>query len=297
MEIDKAIIDKVLDNTASPEEAKLIANWFTTDEGQAYLSQRIADESISMGETEIDNWTDGNIPTERMRERFLKEVKAPVRQWKIWKIAAVIIPFLLLTSALTFIANRTGILSKTQYAEIVVPCGERMQVILQDGTTVELNSATKLRYPKRFGLFSRKVELSGEAYFNVAKESQRPFTVQTNHLNIEVTGTQFNVKAYPDDNRIFVSLDEGGVLLKDAVNNQYPLVPGEIAIYDWQSGKCGISRLDDPDNIKSWRTNSLNFYRIPLRDIIKVMERQYDTRFIVNDSTLLDSKYTLSTSK
>ncbi|NDV84022.1 FecR family protein [Bacteroides sp. 51] len=297
MKPDKNIIDKVLNNTASPDEAKQIANWFATDEGQAYLSHRLASESAEIGEEEIDEWTKGSIPTDRMQKRFLEQIKPRHQSWKIWKAVAVIIPFLLLSTALGFLADKTGIFSETQYVEIVVPYGERMQVILQDGTTVELNSATTLRYPKQFGLFSRKVELYGEGYFKVEKETSRPFSVETKHLKIAVTGTQFNVKAYPEDSRIFVTLDEGGVLLKGAGDKEYHLIPGEMAVYDWQSGKCGINRPEDIDSVKAWRTNSLNFYMAPLRDIIKVMERQYDTRFIINDSTLLDSKYTLSTSK
>lgn len=297
MEINKDIIDKVLDNAASPDETKMVIYWLATNEGQEYLSQRLTAESMQMGEEEIAEWTNGNIPTEQMRERFLGQIKHRDRQWKWWQITAVLIPFLLLSTIVTFLADKAGVFSETQYAEIVVPCGERMQVVLQDGTVVELNSATTLRYPKKFGLFSRRVEIYGEGYFIVSKEKGRPFIVRTKDLEVRVTGTQFNVKAYPKDTHIFVTLDEGKVLLKGARNKEYPLIPGESAVYDCHSGRCEIVHPADPDGVKAWRTNSLNFYMIPLRDIIKVMERQYDTRFIVNDSTLLDSKYTLSTSK
>lgn len=297
MEIDKEIVGRVLDNSASPEETQMVFDWFATDDGQEYLSQRLTKETMLMGDKEIEEWTGGNIPTERMKKRFLNRIKPRVQPWKWWKIAAVLVPFLLLSSAVAFLADKAGIFTETQYAEIVVPCGERMQVVLQDGTAVELNSATTLRYPKKFGLFSRKVELYGEGYFVVTKDKGRPFTVQTKDLDVRVTGTQFNVKAYPADSRIFVALDEGGVLLKAEGNKEYQLTPGESATYDCRSGKCQITHPADLDGVKAWRTNSLNFYMIPLRDIIKVMERQYDTRFIVNDSTLLDSNYTLSTSK
>lgn len=87
------------------------------------------------------------------------------------------------------------------------------------------------------------------------------------------------------------------MLLKGMGDKVYPLKPGESAAYDCRSGKCDITRPIDLDGMKAWRTNSLNFYMVPLKDIIKVMERQYDTQFIINDSILLDSRYTLSTSK
>lgn len=159
MKMDKEMIDRVLDNSASSVESKATMDWFATEEGQEYLSQRITAESVLMGEREIEEWTGGNIPTERMRKRFLGQIKQHSRLWRWWQVAAVFIPFLLFGSTIVFLADKAGVFSDIQYAEIVVPCGERMQVVLQDGTNVELNSATTLRYPKKFGLFSRKVEL------------------------------------------------------------------------------------------------------------------------------------------
>lgn len=297
MNIDKEIIDKVLDNVASSDEVKAVYDWFSTNEGQEYLSQRLTDESMLMGKEETEKWTEGNIPTERMKTRFLENIRHHNRQRGWWKVAAVLIPFLLLGTAVTFLAERAGVFSRTQYAEITVPCGERMQVVLQDGSIVELNSATTLRYPTKFGLFGREVELYGEGYFTVAKEKGRPFTVHTKGLDVRVTGTQFNAKAYPEDTHIFVTLDEGGVLLKVQESKEYSLAPGETAVYDRRSGKCDITRPANREGVDAWRTNSLNFYMMPLREIIKVMERQYDTQFIISDSTLLESKYTLSTSK
>ena len=85
--------------------------------------------------------------------------------------------------------------------------------------------------------------------------------------------------------------------MKDTKNKEYPLVPGESAEYNRTSGICQITKPDDMSQISSWRSNSLNFYLTPLRDIIKVMERQYDIHFVVRDSTLLNNRFTLSTSK
>ena len=73
---------------------------------------------------------------------------------------------------------------------------EQIRVILQDGSIVHLNSDSRLRYPKQFGLFNRTVELWGEGYFNVAKDENRPFKVDLQGVEVRVTGTKFNVKAY-----------------------------------------------------------------------------------------------------
>lgn len=250
-----------------------------------------------MDEATLALWVDHPIPSKRMKTRFLSRIgtKRIVRPWI--QVAAVLLPFFLLMGGFTFVASRLGLFSAPEYAEFSVPAGEHLQVVLQDGTVVHLNSASRLRYPKTFGLFSRRVELSGEGFFTVAKEPRRPFVVDMNLLQVRVTGTRFNAKAYPSDSRIFVTLEEGGVSLEDSFHNAYPLIPGESAEYDKQLGVCTISKVNDIASITAWRTNSLNFYRTPLREILLTLERQYDARFVLTDTTLYREKFTLSTSK
>ncbi|MFK2189155.1 FecR family protein [Bacteroides fragilis] len=300
MKIDDAIIDKVLNNGASVEEAGLVAEWFATEEGSEFLSGRLESESARLIEERAREWLDHPVPEERMWERFIGQIKPEKKivSYRRGLIAtAVLIPFLFLSISLWFLADRTGVFSATEYAELKVPCGEQVQVVLQDGTVIQLNSDTRLRYPRKFGLFSRSVELWEEGFFVVAKDKKRPFIVDLKGVEVKVTGTKFNVKAYPSEPNVWVTLEEGGVLLKDIKNKEYPLVPGESAEYNRTSGICQITKPDDMSQISSWRSNSLNFYLTPLRDIIKVMERQYDVHFVVRDSILLNNRFTLSTSK
>lgn len=295
--MDQKIIDKVLSKTASPDEARQVAAWFATDEGQKYFSQRYDRESYFLNEKIITEWSDHEIPTERMKVRFFSLLKMRIRTFRFRVAAAVIIPFIFLAGAFTFVANRTGVFSSEEMAEIVVPYGEQVQVVLQDGTIVQLNSGSHLQYPKSFGLFSRKVKLAGEAYFSVAKETGRPFIVNLNEINVKVTGTHFNVKAYSEDEKIRVTLEEGSVNIADNDNNIYSLKVGQSAEYDKKSGICTISKVPDMSLYTSWRTKSLNFYRTPLRDIIKTLERQYEVKFNVNDSAILDYRFSILTSK
>jgi len=294
--MDPKIIDKVLSKNASPDEARQVAAWFATGEGQEYFSQRYDRESYLLNEKTITEWFDNEIPTERMRVRFISQLKMRVRTFRFRVAAAVIIPFLFIIGAFTFVANRSGVFSSEKMAEVVVPYGEQVQVILQDGTIVQLNSGSHLYYPKSFGLFSRNVALSGEGYFSVAKEHGRPFTVNLNEIKVKVTGTKFNVKAYADDNVISVSLEEGHVNIINK-NKVYPLDVGQNADYNKHSGTCTVSRVEDMSVHRAWRTKSLNFYRTPLRDIIKTLERQYEVQFSVKDSSLLNNRFSISTSK
>jgi ferric-dicitrate binding protein FerR (iron transport regulator) len=295
--MDSKIIDKVLSKNASPDEARQVAAWFATDEGQEYFSQRYDRESYLLNEKIITEWSDHEVPTERMKIRFISQLKTRIRTFRFRVAAAVIIPFIFLAGAFTFVANRTGVFSSEEMAEVTVPYGEQVQVVLQDGTIVQLNSGSRLQYPKSFGLFSRNVKLIGEGYFSVAKEIGRPFIVNLNEIKVKVTGTHFNVKAYSEDEKIRVALEEGSVNIADKRNIIYSLKVGQSAEYDKESGICTISKVPDMTLYTAWRTKSLNFYRTPLRDIIKTLERQYEVQFNVNDSAILDCRFSISTSK
>lgn len=297
MKIDIDIINRVLNNKASTDEAKLVNEWFTTDEGVAYLSHRLDQESTRLTDEFVDAWVDHPIPEKKMKNRFFKQIEQRRTLFYYRYVAAALIPFFLLSVVVVFLANQVGLLSPTVYADIKVPCGEQMQVVLQDGTTIQLNADTRLRYPKKFGLFNRTVELWGEGYFVVAKEHNRPFIVNLKEIEVKVTGTQFNIKAYPSDENISVTLDEGSVVLRDLKNKEYPLIPGETAEYNRKSGIYCLIKENNIEQILAWRSNNLNFYLTPLSEIIKVLERQYDVHFIVKDSTLLNSRFTLSTNK
>ena len=93
--------------------------------------------------------------------------------------------------------------------------GSRAQFTLSDGTAVTLNAGSKLKYDNRFGIKDRIVQLEGEGYFKVAKDTKRPFIVKTSHLNVMALGTAFNVKAYSDDKTIETTLVEGSVKIEE----------------------------------------------------------------------------------
>lgn len=297
MKIDPTIIDKYLDNKATSEECELAKEWLSTMEGQKYMASCFDRDVLNLDTEEAIGWLDHEVPTDRMKKRLMGNIQRKRDFRQLLKVAAIVIPFLLVAGGMLFFADRAGVFSEVEYATITVPNGSQMQVILQDGTSVQLNSTSKLRYPKTFGFFKREVELWGEAYFNVSKDKERPFIVDLKGVNIKVTGTQFNVKAYPSDPLVEVLLDEGSVFLEDKMNNNYPLMPGECADYNRSTGSCKISKPADKTIIVGWRSSALNFYRTPLREILKTLERQYEVNFEVTDQSLNEVRFTFSSSK
>ncbi len=295
--MDPRIIDKVLSRQATPDEARQVANWFTTEEGQTYLSTRIDREAHMMDEECLAEWMKKEIPSDRMKKELYRNIKFHTRKISIQTAVAVLIPLILLLGAFSYITFKAGIFSNGDMAEIYVPYGEQIQVILQDGTKVELNSGSRFEYPKSFGLFSRKVKLNGEGYFTVSKETGRPFYVMLDQLDIKVTGTKFNVKAYSEEEIITVSLEEGAVSLLVPKQSNYPLKVGHTASFNKAGAQCSFQKTADMTVYTAWRTKSLNFYRTPLKEILKILERQHDVSFIVEDTTLLSHKFSLSTDR
>ena len=296
MKIDKALIDKYLNQRATAEEIVAVKEWLATDEGQSYLSNRLDEESTASSLEQMVDSFDREIPTMGMKQRFMAQIHRQTNTRRQWlKYAAMAIPFLFLSFSLLFVCQRAGFISETQYAELSVPCGEQMTVVLQDGTIVHLNSQSHLRFPKQFSLFQRDVQFSGEAYFKVAKKSGQPFVLTLNGLSIKVLGTEFNVKSYPSDSIAEVYLREGKVELKDHNQKAYHLLPGELAVYNLNDCSCQITPMNDDVSRLGWRTREINFHMTRLSEILQVLQRQYEVSFNISDSSLLTTRFTLST--
>lgn len=158
---------------------------------------------------------------------------------------------------------------------ISVPRGGRYNVVLQDGTKVYLNSASSLEFPANFSGRERKVTLKGEAYFEVAKKSGKPFRVNVDDKQqIEVLGTHFNISAYSDDTTIKTTLLEGSVKVI-AKNYQTLLKPGQMSLNDLESSSFMVKQVDVKDAI-DWKNELFVFNRENISGIMKKISRWYD---------------------
>ncbi len=168
------------------------------------------------------------------------------------------------------------------YATLDVPRGYTYQFALADGTQVWLNAGSRLRYPLSFGEHAREVELSGEAFFDVAHDPQRPFRVLSAEHAVEVLGTEFNVKAYPQDGAVYTTLVDGSVLVStDAGRTE--LGPGMQAIAE--GGTLNVKEVNAA-NIASWRDGMLVLEEQTIGDIMSVLARWYDFRVEYGDPGL-----------
>ncbi|SUJ29223.1 fec operon regulator FecR [Sphingobacterium spiritivorum] len=174
---------------------------------------------------------------------------------------------------------------ENEYYEVNVPKGGTFHLNLSDGSKVWLNSGSTLRFPQKFAGNLRKIELKGEAFFEVRKQTgsageRIPFIVQTSKQTVEVLGTSFNVKAYGEGNES-ATLFTGLVRLKNNKNNHEKMLsPGDKAVLERNGEfKVGIADLEEE---ASWRSDAFVFNETPINDILNQLSRWYnvDIEFI-----------------
>ncbi|HLT51860.1 MAG TPA: FecR domain-containing protein [Arenibacter sp.] len=182
------------------------------------------------------------------------------------------------------------------YNTLNIPYGKQFDVVLSDGTHVFLNSGTSLRYPVTFIKGKdRTVFLSGEAYFEVAKDEGHPFVVDANEIQIEVLGTKFNVSRYPEDSNINTVLVEGSIELQIKGNDatlSVPtlLEPGYKA--EWQKEEIGIMVQNvETELYTAWMQGKLVFRNTRFKEIRKILERRYSVTIINKDPVLDEQLY------
>jgi transmembrane sensor len=180
------------------------------------------------------------------------------------------------------------------YNTIATPRGGQYQLTLTDGTKVWLNAASSLKFPTTFSGSERLVELTGEAYFEVAKNKSMPFKVVANGININVLGTHFNVMAYQDESTVQTTLLEGAVkLTKDGA--EATLIPGEQGMIN-TNGQNFTVRNVKVEDVVSWKDGSFNFENENIKTIMRQVSRWYDVD-IAYEGTLAKQNFGGSVSK
>ncbi len=171
--------------------------------------------------------------------------------------------------------NATADLNATkQFNTITTPRGGQYQVVLSDGTRAWINSASTIKFPVAFSPDQRKVEITGEVYFEVAKNKKRPFLVEANHVQVQVLGTHFNVSAYPDDQSVVTTLMEGSVRLNKG-GTSVRLKPGEQGII-YNNQRNMTVQPADIEVVEAWRKGQFIFHNQSIANVMKIMARWYD---------------------
>ncbi|CAK7010455.1 MAG: hypothetical protein PETM_00387 [Petrimonas sp.] len=243
--------------------------------------------------THLSKFSTNESEGRRSYQQFLQQLKTKKRQ-KVVRLAVQYAAAALILIASTFFATRyllTDNGSDREINTLVVPAGQRAHLTLQDGTSVWLNAQSTLTYPARFSGRSRRVTVSGEAYFDVAENSRKPFIVSTQSMEMKVLGTQFNVYSYPGAGYIKTDLIEGSLMVysKESPNTSVTLKPDEQIVV--KNGKMSLRKIQNSDYFL-WKDGIYTFENERLLDIIEKLQLYYDVKIVVKDPEIFNVHYT-----
>lgn len=287
--MDYTIITKYLAGEASEPEIQEIFSWMEADpENRKKLVQykKVWALTARANENQDKIWNDIAKEQTNRKSRFFTYTK--------WiKYAAAVLLIFAMGAVFQYLVSEKPVNIPTYLSDtrISVPAGQMSNVVLPDGTSVQLNSGSTLLYSANFNSGERIVSLEGEAFFDVAEDRLHPFQVKTKLLDFRVYGTSFNVLAYPDDREVNTTLIEGslGVFSKTGVEFTR-LVPGENIEYKDDTKEFQVSKVN-VDLYTSWKSGLITFRNESLREIARKIERWYNVEIIIKNEKLADELY------
>ncbi len=182
--------------------------------------------------------------------------------------------------------------------EVISPAGSRTVIHLSDGTEVNLNYGSKIKYPRNFTGDTREVRLTGEGYFDVAHNPDKPFVVKTGKLNVMALGTEFNVHSYSVDDVISTTLVEGKVVIDKILPNDMlerlgTMVPGQHIKYNTKIGEVTSSTKGNIKKYIAWTNGEMVFDNTPITEVARELSRKFNVEIEVADD-IKDLTYTVT---
>lgn len=203
-------------------------------------------------------------------------------RWSVWKpVAAAAIIVLLSVTATLWVSYSYFDKDNATMIECYVKNGTREKVVLPDGSVIHLNSGSHILYPKNLEGKTRMIYLVGEADFKVAKNPEKPFIVRSSNMMITALGTEFNVRAYPEEKFITATLIEGKVKVNCNDTISYVLIPNQQVVYN-KSTLTGQLLEADMEDVTAWQRGEVVLTKATIDEIVQVLERHYGIDFQVS---------------
>ncbi|MDR1720103.1 MAG: FecR domain-containing protein [Dysgonamonadaceae bacterium] len=276
-----AAIAACLNGSAFESETKAVESWLNKDPRHQAIYTELAKRDY---QTQIAQ------ESAEAKERIFYQVEHRIhrqtqrRRLRIWQcVAAASIVALLAFAGGEWLSRSTT--NKHRLLEAQSPKGARSQIVLGDGTRVSLNAGSTLHYPVCFDKKTRTVSLTGEAYFEVAKDANHPFVVEAGGISVNVLGTHFNVRCFENDNSVVTTLLEGSVKVNDVV-----LKPNQQLIYDKATHTASLREVDAEQYV-IWKDGQYYFDSERFANIINELERGFGIKITIQAEELKDQTY------
>lgn len=301
---DHSLLIKFFAGESSEEENHLLHEWLSASPAnkKAFAQQkRLWDELSWKAQPETDIEEAFRALQMKIQHPSQKQRKT-IRFYKRFSQVAAVLLILLTVAYFTAWQRNSKIKMQdnNQRISMIIPKGQQGQVKLPDGTMVWMNAGSTLDYAIGQSKGTREVFLQGEAFFDVARDEQRPFIVHTKDIAVKVLGTQFNVMSYADDAHTETTVAEGIVTVSknDGKKNVLPveITPNKKAIFDKSKEEIVVLQVE-AELYTAWKEGNLVFRQESLTDIVKKLERRFDVNITLEGSELKEYYYTATFEK
>lgn len=283
--MEKEIVYKYITGDASLEEKEAVARWIDADKEnmKEYLALRKL-YNLTLWQQEPLHAAPENVSG--MRKRRMVRVIGR----EALKVAAIFAIAVSVVSLYYTKPEAETVREEAVMQTIYVPAGQRAELTLADSTKVWLNAKTTLTFPSHFAGGSRKVTLDGEGYFNVTRNENKPFIVETEQYDIEVLGTEFNVHAYKGYSLFETSLLDGSVRIESADHRENILLEPHKKAYA-ENGQLKTSPITQYDYFL-WKDGLICFDDNTINELFEKLQLYFDVNIIIENTRILKQRYT-----
>lgn len=281
------LMTKVISKEATESEIEDLQEWIDNDRVNKLIFDEFREVWKTTGVFNSGSNVESGIHYLRQRLSFSDEKnQAPIisikssgkiMKWQYIKVAASILLIGFTAAFLYFNVSRVAV----KYKTLVMPYGKKGSLHLSDGSTLEVNSGTKISFPVKFAEDKRLLKIEGEAFFEIAKDKSRPFIIEAGELEIQVIGTSFNLKSYKNEGVIELGVKTGSVsitnkILSDSsLSNIFYLEPGDLMSFNVLENTFEKKKVDI-DLLTSWTDETLVFNNKNLSEVATMLQRWYN---------------------
>ena len=283
----KQLIEKYLRGEATLQERELIKSWYEIDPAFGeWWEQELRNSGMAMDD-DVQQRIYTSILHKHGEEHAPRQKAAWHKPFFLTTAAAVVAAAIAVGATLSM--TRTSE-PETQPVLLATEAGNRSEITLPDGSVVSLNACSTLGYEYDAAQGRRVARLEGEAYFEIAPDKEHPFVVETEDVKVHCVGTEFNVRAYADDEFVDVTLADGLVTVASKYTS-HNLQPGMKATYNKMTGQLRKSRVA-PEHYIAWTRGQLRFNDEPLDNIARAISRTYGVNVVIETPGLGSLRYT-----
>jgi ferric-dicitrate binding protein FerR (iron transport regulator) len=269
------LLEKAFSNSANKNETEETKKWKDNAPENFIIFKQLENYFNETGTLPINFTPDTKDALKKVSEKtqFLPKTRQFQISNILWKAASILV----LIAGGWYLVNNNIAKKSLAFSSILTSDTSKTNIVLSDGSHVWLNSNSSFKYPKKFGK-NREVYLEGEAYFEIAHDPAHPFIVHASNTQTRVLGTKFNIRSYPSEKMVAITVSDGKVCFGISENKKATLIPGEKCVYNKQTSNIEKIENDDP-NFMSWKTRGFGFHESTLESVFTTLAEVYHFKF------------------